>query len=120
MTKKTIAGALAGAAVLVSLAGPAFASQDIGWTWNSGDHDVQAHFQALGEHVYGYEYNGNTYVDWNTAATGSSRWYLPGSDDRKKHDLNLDLAENKTFGMNVCQYHTAFPDDCSGWKYGVS
>ena len=77
-------------------------------------------FQASGEHILAYEYRNTSYVDWTHPDTGQSRWWIPGDGDGKKKDNNLDLAEGKIFKQNVCQYHTAYPDDCSGWKSGVS
>jgi hypothetical protein len=108
------------AAVLVasgSIAAPAVASQNIGWTWNSGDHDAKAKFTASGDTYTGIGYEPNSFVNWG-GPSGSGRWNLGKSGNEQT--LPFKWAENKTVTLNVCQKHTGFPDDCSGTKYGVS
>lgn len=107
----------AGLAAAVLTAAPVHASQDIPWTWNSGDHDAKANFIAYGEVHHAYEYAGNTYVDWG-GPNGSGRWWIAGTGVERT--LNFDWPEGKTVTLKVCQQHTAFPDDCSATKYGVS
>ena len=102
---------------VASIAAPATASQDIPWTWNSGDQDAKANFTAFGEVYHGVGYEPDTYVDW-TGPSGSGRWNLPN--DATQHSLNFDWAEGKSVSLNVCQQHNLYPDDCSGKKYGVS
>jgi hypothetical protein len=119
MRIKSLIMASALAVSVLGGAAPALASQDIPWTWNSGDHDSQATFQAYGEHIYAYEYNGNNYVDYTFPGV-SSRWFITGNDTKTRQDLNLSIAEGKSVSMKVCQDHTAFPDDCSATRYGVS
>ena len=66
------AGAMA---VMVLTSAPSFAQQDIGWIWNSSDHDGKANFESTGEIYHAVEYHGNTYVDW----TGPSGRGVGGS-----------------------------------------
>ena len=118
MPKKAARRASVGAVLLLSLAGPAYAqSSDIPWVWNSDDFDVQARFESDGEHIYAQEYRPSTYVDWQYS-NSLSRWWIPGDGDRIVYDLNLDFPEDRSFGINVCQYHSAWPDDCSQWNWG--
>jgi hypothetical protein len=120
MRKTRMAIAVAGADfAIVGISAPAMASQDIGWTWNSGDHDAEARFEATGEHYYAVEVNGNDYVDWS-GSSGSGRWWIPGSETNTQKDLNLSFAENTAVTLQVCEEHTAFPDDCSSTKTGVA
>jgi hypothetical protein len=114
LSKITAAAALAAA---VSVAGPAVASQDIPWTWNSGDHDAEANFKALGEEYHGKGYEPDSYMNW-TGPSGSGRWNL--GQNGNLQTLNMSWAEGKTVSLNVCQQHNLYPDDCSGKKYGVS
>ena len=65
----------------------------------------------------GKGYEPDSYVDWSGPGS-SGRWNLGQSGNLQT--LNFDWAENKTVTLNVCQQHNAFPDDCSGKKYGVS
>lgn len=114
-----VAAMAAGAFALVG-APAAQAGEDIPWTWNSEDHDVEARFASFGEWLYAKEYNDPGYVDWYHGDSGSHRWWVPGDGNGNRQENNLSLSEGKTFAMKVCQHHTAWPDDCSGWKYGVS
>lgn len=100
--------------------GSAQAQRDIPFTWNSNDYDIRATFESTGEHIYAFEFNNSSYVDWSFPGVGKSRWWIPGDGNGNEYDNNLTLDEGYVFQMNVCQYHSAFPDDCSGWKYGVS
>lgn len=93
------------------------ASQNISWTWNSNDYDAKANFIAYGEIFHGVGYEPDSYVDW-TGPEGSGRWHLGRNGNLQS--LNFDWAENKIVGLNVCQQHNVYPDDCSNWKYGVS
>ena len=103
----------------LSVAGPSVAQLDIPWTWNSNDYDAAGEFKATGEHFYGADHHGGGYLDWSANGYGSSRWTIPGSSGTI-YDLNLDLAEGRPVSMQLCQLHTAFPDDCSATKWGVS
>jgi len=102
---------------VAAVAAPAAASQDIAWTWNSGDHDAKANFASYGEVYHAVGYEPDTYVDW-TGPGVSGRWNL--KNDSTQHSLNFDWVEGKSVSLNVCQQHNLFPDDCSGKKYGVS
>jgi hypothetical protein len=113
------AGLVAFLAALV-VAVPAFAGQDIPWTWNSNDFDSKAKFFSAYDNFHAYEYHGTNYIDYYGGSRSGLRWFIPGSDDGAEHTLNENFAEGTAVGMNVCQQHTAFPDDCSGWKTGVS
>ena len=102
------------------VAGPATASTDIPWTWNSSDQDSKAHFIATGEHLQGAEYSGSGYIKYEYTGASGLSWNIPGSTDRTVKDLDLSIAENKYFGLQVCESKTGLPDDCSSWKRGVS
>lgn len=58
-----------------TVAAPALASQNIPWTWNSGDHDAEAKFTAYGEVYHGRGYEPDSYVDWTSpGASGRGIW----------------------------------------------
>lgn len=120
MNIKTLAALVAAAGLTAGFGGPASASQDIPWTWNSGDHDSKAQFKAYGEHLQGAEYSGSGYIDYEYANVTGLTWNIPGSTDGTVKDLNLTIDENKYFGLQVCEEKTGLPDDCSSWKQGVS
>jgi len=63
------------------------------------------------------EYRGDTFLDW-TGPNGSGRWNIPSGTG--PFTLNFSMTENRAVTMNVCQKKTGWPDDCSGWKSGVS
>lgn len=105
------------ALAVAGIAAPAAASQDIPWTWNSEDQDARARFQAEGEVFYGQGYEPDSYVDWQ-GPSGSGRWNL--GEDGLLEDLNFDWPEDRAVGLNVCQQHNLYPDDCSGWRAGRS
>ncbi|MBF4162423.1 hypothetical protein [Nocardioides acrostichi] len=114
-THAIVVAAIAGP--VISLSGAAFASQNIAWTWNSGDHDAKANFVAYGEVYHGVGFQPDVYVDWSGPGA-SGRWNLGQSG--KTQSLNFDWPEGKTVTLKVCQQHNAFPDDCSAKKTGVS
>lgn len=101
-------------------AAPAVAGQDIDWTWNSGDHDSKVKFFSAYDNFHAYEYAGTNYMDYYGGSRSGLRWGIPGGADRAEHTLNENFAEGTAVGLNICQQHTAFPDDCSGWKHGVA
>lgn len=112
-----------GIAVVVtalSMTGPASAGQDINWTWNSGDMDSKAKFFSAYDNFHAYEYHGTNYIDYYGGSRSGLRWFIPGDHDGQERTLNENFAEGTAVGMNVCQQHTAFPDDCSGWRTGVA
>lgn len=120
MKIKNLAALVAAAGLSAGLAAPAIASQDIGWTWNSGDEDSKARFLAYGEHLQGLEKSGSGYIKYEYATVSGLTWNIPGSTDNTVKDLDLSIDENKYFGLQVCEVKTGLPDDCSSWKRGVS
>lgn len=120
MKKTRVAMALTGATFAIfGISAPAMAESDINWTWNSDDHDARARFAAEGEHFYGQELDGSTYVHW-AAGSQVSNWWIPGDEDGNLWSLNEGFAEGTKVTMRVCQYHDNYPDDCSGTKSGVA
>ncbi len=112
--------AIGGVAVL-GVAAPAIAETDIPYTWNnSSDQDAKAKFESTGEHIYAYEYEGNDYVDYSYGSNTGLRWYIPGSEDKSRHDNDLSISEGVVFKMQVCEDKNLAPDDCSSWKSGVA
>lgn len=110
-----------GAVSVLGVAAPAIAQTDIPYTWNnSSDQDAKGKFESYGEHVYAYEYEGNDYIDYSFGSNTGLRWYIPGSEDKNRHDLNLEINEGVVFKMQVCEDKNLAPDDCSSWKSGVA
>lgn len=113
--------AMMGSAIAVAGAtAPSFAGQNIGWFWNSSDHDVEGDFVAKGDTFNAYEYHGTGYIDYTYYGHSGNRWFIPGDDTGKKKVNNLSMKEGKTVTMKVRQKHSAYPDDCAGPHYGVS
>ncbi len=117
-TRMLLAGCVT--AAIVGPASASVASQDIGWTWNSGDRDVRGTFVANGDNYKGQEFHGNGYIDWSASGSGNGRWFVPGSANENVYTLNLELPEQKSVSMKVCEEKGGLPDDCSSTKYGVS
>lgn len=117
MNRAGIVGLVAIATMTVG--GVSFAGDSIPWTWNSNDTDARARFKAYGEHYFGRDYAGKGYVDWSASGEGSGRWWIPGASGKRK-DFNQSFHEGRSVSMQVCQEHSAFPDDCSRTKHGVS
>jgi hypothetical protein len=111
---------IVGVVAALGMAVPAFAGQDIAWTWNSGDHDSQAKFESSYDNFYAYEYAGTNYMDYAGGDRSGLRWYIPGDADRTKKTLYENFREGSSVRLNICQNHENFPDDCSGWKSGVA
>lgn len=108
------------ATAVVAPASASMAGQDIGWTWNSDDRDVRGKFVSNGDNFHSEEHNGNGYIDWTSGVNGSGRWFVPGAATGALKVLNLELTENKSVSMKVCEEKGGWPDDCSTTKYGVS
>jgi hypothetical protein len=121
MKKSIVATMAAGIFIAVlGVAGSASASQNIGWEWNSGDHDSKGEFVALGEHFHGIEYHDTNYLKWS-GPIGGGKWYIPGVEDGTQKDLDLSMAEGKVVTLQVCQEHAGvLPDDCNTTQTGVS
>lgn len=120
--KKLVAAAVAAFALSSPLvaAQPATAQQDIGWFWNSGDRDVQAKFQAEGEWFHAKEVGGTGYLRWSVSGSGYTAWDVPGSDDNTLNKSNQTYKEGKVVKLRSCERWNNLPDDCSGYRTGVS
>lgn len=119
--------ALLATLTLVFLAPPAWAGggqgTDIDWFYNSGDHDAQARFVSVGEHIGLCKLNNaKVYAEFGVLDGGTEplyKTYYDGAQDSCT-DYDWDVIDGKTIRLRVCEVKTGLPNDCSGWRYGTA
>ncbi|MDN5894741.1 MAG: hypothetical protein L0H93_12020, partial [Nocardioides sp.] len=100
----------------MALAPAAYAGTNIGWVWNSDDHDAKARFRNVGDHVDLCRHNNaKVKVQVRTGRSGTRSGSYNGAIDTCKN-LNWNFDEGDWVQIKVCEVKTAFPDDCSPWS----
>lgn len=92
---------------------------EIGWFYNSNDHDAKARFRSYGDHIDLCKLNNaKVYVDYSNSGR-SSRVYYDGTQDTCT-DINENFPEGSIVYIQVCELKTLSPDDCSDYHAGVA
>lgn len=119
MRRAPVAVAMATFATVVFAAPSAWAGTDIGYFYNSGDHDAKANFKSYGEHFTLCKLNNaKVYIDYQNAGQEKRVYYDGGLDTCT--DINESFSEGSKVRVQVCEEKTLAPDDCSNFREGVA